>query len=96
MIQLSQQFACVSGDKATPSTSKSTLELPHAEVIHKRAEVAKHFLKEEGGQPTFHCPSTEDSDPSHHEAPKCVKQGLVKLSKKWKEATEVKTIDEDE
>ena len=31
----SEQFACVSGDEATPSTSISTLNLPHAEVIHK-------------------------------------------------------------
>ena len=31
----SQQFASVSGDEATPSTSKSTLILPHVEVIHK-------------------------------------------------------------
>ena len=67
-LAFSQQFAYVSGDEATPSTSKSTLELPHAEVIHKRAEAAKQFLKEEGGQPTFRCPSTEDSDPTHHEA----------------------------
>ena len=29
------QFAMVSGDEATPSTSKSTLDLPHAEVICK-------------------------------------------------------------
>ena len=31
----SQKFPCVSGDEATPSTSKTTLNLPDAEVIHK-------------------------------------------------------------
>ena len=56
-----QQFACVSEDEATPSTStKFTPELPHNEIIHKRAEAAKQFLKEEGGQSAFHCPSTEE------------------------------------
>ena len=50
-LVFSQQFACVSGDEVTTSTSMSTLELPHAEVIHKRAEyfLAKQFLEEEGG-----------------------------------------------
>ena len=95
-LAFSQQFAYVSRDEATPSTPKSTIELHHAEVIHKRAEAAKQFL-EEGGQSTFHCPSTENSEPSHHKAPKhCVKQGPMKLSRKWKEATEVKAKDKDE
>ena len=31
----SQQFACVPGDEATPSTSGSVPNLPHAAVIHK-------------------------------------------------------------
>ena len=30
-----QQFACVPGDEATPSTSESAPNLPHAAVIHK-------------------------------------------------------------
>ena len=91
-----QQFSYVSKDGATSSTSKSTLELPHTEVIHKRAEVAKQFLEEESGQSTFHCPTTEDSGPSHHEAPKHhIKHRPVKSSKKWKEAAEVKANDEE-
>ena len=65
-----QQFASVSEDEATPSTPKFTPELPHAEIIHKRAEAAKQFLKEEGGQSAFHCLSTEEFEPSHHETPK--------------------------
>ena len=64
-----QQFAYVSEEKATPSTSKFTPELPHTEIIHKRDEAAKQFL-EEGGQSTFHCPSTEEFEPSPHEVPK--------------------------
>ena len=60
-LTFSQQFAYVSGDEATPSTSKCTLEFPNKEVIHKRAEAAKQFL-EEGGQSTFHCPTTKDSE----------------------------------
>ena len=31
----SQQFACVSGDEAIPSTSGSVPNLPHAAVIYK-------------------------------------------------------------
>ena len=31
----SQHFACVSGDEVIPSTSKVTLNFPHAEEIHK-------------------------------------------------------------
>ena len=58
--EFSQQFASVSGDKATPSTSRPKLNLPHAEVICKWAEAAKQFLDEEGdldgGQTSFHCP----------------------------------------
>ena len=97
----SQQFACVSGDEVTPSTSKPQLNLPHVDVIHKQAEVMKQFLKEgdpESGQPTFHCPSTEDFESSHHEVAiqKChIKQGPVKSSKKCKETTEVQIKDED-
>ena len=44
-LAFSQQFACVSGDEAIPFTSRSALEFPHAAVIHKRAETAKHFWK---------------------------------------------------
>ena len=80
-----QQFAYVSEDKAIPSTSKFRQELLCTEVICKRAEAAKQFLEEEGGQSTFHCLSTEKFEPGHHEAPKHhIKQGLVKLSKKMK------------
>ena len=89
-----QQFA---EDEAIPPTSKFTPELPHAKVIHKRAEAAKQFLEEESSQSTFHCPSTDDPDPSHPKAPKChIKQGPVKSSKKLKKATKVKATDKDE
>ena len=99
----SQQFAYVSGDEATPSTSKPQLNLPHGDVIHKQAEAAKQFLEEEGdpegGQHIFHCPSTgylklsfhEVATPKHH-----VKQGPVKSSKKFKETKAVKSKDKDE
>ena len=52
----SQQFACGSGDGATPSTSGFVPNLPHATVIHKQAEAAKHFLEKGNDQFTFHCP----------------------------------------
>ena len=43
-------------------------------------------LEEGSEQLTFHCPPSEDPDPSPHETPKCcVKQGLVKPSKIFKE-----------
>ena len=65
----SQQLACVSGDEATPSTSKPQLNLSHAEIICKEAEAAKQFLEEgdtEGGQSTFHCPLAEGFNLSYH------------------------------
>ena len=66
-----QQFTHVSGDEATPSTSKSTLELPYTEIIQQRAMAAKQFLEEESGQcPTFNCPSIEMLEPSYLETPK--------------------------
>ena len=79
-----QQFTHVPRDEATPSMSKSTLELPHTETIQQRPKAAKQFLEEESGQcPTFHCLSIEELEPSYHEAPKQqIKQGLVKSSKK--------------
>ena len=59
----SQQFAHASKNESTPSTSRSQLNLPHADVICKPAEAVKQFLEEEGdpedGQPTFHCPSAD-------------------------------------
>ena len=65
-------------------------ELPHTEVICKRAEAAKQFL-EEGGQSTLHCPSTKEFEPSHHEAPKHhIKQGLVKSNKNKKKLLKIK------
>ena len=83
----SQQFACVPGDETTPSTSGSVPNLPHAAVIHRWAEAAKHFLEEESDQFTFHCPLSEGSDPNPYKAPKChIKQGSMKLSKKIKES----------
>ena len=89
--EFSQQFAYGPRDEATPSTSKPNLSFPNAEVICKWAEVAKHFLAEEGdlegGQTSFPCPSAEGFELSSHEAaaPKChIKQGLVKTSKKYK------------
>ena len=83
----SQQFACGPGDGAIPSTSGSVLNLPHATVIHRQAEAAKHFLEEESDQSTFHCPLSKGSDlnpikiPKHH-----IKQGPMKSSKKIKES----------
>ena len=101
--EFSQQFTCTSGDEATPSTSKPQFNLPHVDIIHKQGEAMKQFLEEEGdpegGQPTFHCPSTESFKSSHHEVtiPKHhIKQGPVKSSKKHKEAMEIQTKDEDE
>ena len=41
-----QHFAGNSGDSAIPSTSGWIPDLPHATVIHKQAEAAKHFLEE--------------------------------------------------
>ena len=88
----SQQFAYVFEGEAMPSTSESVTKLPYAVVICRQAEAAKHFLEEGSGQSTFHRPLSEDSNPSPHEAPKCcIKQGLVKSSKKLKEAKEVKS-----
>ena len=60
----SQQFACVPGDEATPSTSGSVPNLPHAAVIHEQPEAARHFLEEGSDQSTFHCPLSEGSDPN--------------------------------
>ena len=81
---LSQQS---SKTEAIPSTSGSASKLPHAEAGLKQAEGAKHFLEEGSEQLTFHCPPSEDPDPSPHETAKlCVKQGLVKSSKKFKGA----------
>ena len=40
------QFACGSGDGATPSTSGFVPNIPHVTVIHRQAEAAKHFLEE--------------------------------------------------
>ena len=101
--EFSQQFACVPGNEATPSTSKPKLNLPHTGVIFKPAEATKQFLEEEedlaGGQTSFPCPSAEGFGLSSHEAaaPKHhIKQGPVKSSKKCKEAKEVKTKDEEE
>ena len=89
-----QQFV---EDEAIPSTSKFTPELINVEVICKRAEAAKQFLEEEGGQSTFLCPSTEEFEPSPLEAPKCcIKQGPVKSSKNEKEVSEYKAKDYDE
>ena len=56
--------------RPSPSTTKFTPELPHVKGICKRAEAAKQFLEEEGGQSTFLCPSTEKFEPSPHKAPK--------------------------
>ena len=101
--KFSQQFACIPGDEAMPSTSRPKLNLPHAEVICKWAEATKQFLEEEGdlegGQTSSPCPSAKGFRLSSHEAtaPKHhIKQGPVKSSKKFKEAKEVKTKDEDE
>ena len=65
----SQQFIHVPRDEAIPSTSKSPFELAHSEIVQQRAKAAKQLLQEVGGPcPTFHCPSTEELKPSHHEA----------------------------
>ena len=93
----SQQFACVPGDNAIPSTSKQNL--PHEEVITKWADAAKQFLKEEqdleGSQTSLPCSKTEGlklsfletPSPKHH-----IKWGPVKSSKMLK----LKTKDDDE
>ena len=39
----SQQFACIPGDDAVPSTSKPKQNLPHKDMIRKWAETAKQF-----------------------------------------------------
>ena len=93
----SQQFACFPEDEATPSTSGFVPNLPHAAIISKCAEAAKHFLEEGSDQSTFHCPMSEDPNPDSHKAPKChTKQGPMKLSKKFREAKEIKPKDRDE
>ena len=93
----SQQFACAPGDEATPSTSESVPNLPHAAVIYQWADTAKHFLEEGSDQSIFHCPLSEGSDPKPHKAPKChIKQGTVKSSKKVRESKGVKLRDGDE
>ena len=86
----SQQFACVPGDDAIPSSSKPRQSLPHEEVIRKWAEATKQFLKEEqdleSSQTSLPCPKTEGLKlssletpaPKHH-----IKQGPVKSSKKY-------------
>ena len=80
-----QQFA---KDEAIPSTFTLTPELPHVNVIHKRAKAAKHFLEGEGDKSTFPYPSTKEFEPSPPEAPKCcIKQGPAKSSKKQEEIT---------
>ena len=77
-----QQFA---NDEAISSTSKFTPELPHVDVICKRAKAAKQFLEEEGDKSMFPYLPTEECKPSPPEAPKHhIKQGPVKLSKKMK------------
>ena len=73
-----------------PSTSKFTPELPHVDVICKRAKAAKQLLEEESDKSMF--PFTEEYVHSPSEAPKChMKQGPVKPSKKWKEVVEYET-----
>ena len=71
--------------------SKPKQNLPHEEMIHKQAEAAEQFLKDEwdlkGGQTSFACPTAESFGLSSLEAaaPKChMKQGPVKSSKKIK------------
>ena len=61
-LAFSQQFACRSGDGATPSTSGFASNLPHATVIHRWAETAKLFLEERSDQSTFHCLLFKGSD----------------------------------
>ena len=59
----SQQFACVPGNDAVPSTSKPKQNLPHKEVIRKWAEAAEQFFKEEqdleGSQTSLPCSKSE-------------------------------------
>ena len=72
-----KQFA---NTDAIPSTSKLTLDLPQADVIHNRAKAAKQFLEQESDKSTF--PSSAEHSSSPPEAPKhCTKQGPVKSSK---------------
>ena len=78
-----QEFACVPGDEATPYTSGSVPNLPHAAVILKQAEAAKHLLEEGSDQSTFNCPLSEGSDPNPCKVPKChIKQSSMKSRKK--------------
>ena len=86
--KFSQQFACVPGDDAIPSTSNPKQNLPHEEVIRKKTEAAKQFFKEEqdleSSLTSLPCPKTEDLKLSSLEAPgpKChIKQEPVKSSK---------------
>ena len=75
-----QQFANV---EAVPSTSKLTPDLPNTDVICKRAQAAKQFLKEESNQSIF--PISEEYVPCPPEAPKChTKQVPVKCNKKMR------------
>ena len=93
----SQQFAGSSGDGAILSTLGSTSNLPHATVIHRWAEAAKHFLEEGSDQSTFHCPLSKSSDLTPCKIPKChIKQGPMKSSKKIKESKGFKSKNGDE
>ena len=94
--EFSQQFACIPGDEATPSTSKPKQNLPHEKLIQKQAEAIKQFFKEEQDLASSHVEglklrSIKAPTPKH-----CIKQGPLKSSKKLKEAKEVKIKDEDE
>ena len=89
--KFAQQFACVPGDDANPSTSKPKQNLPHKEVIRKQAETTKQFLKEEqdleSSQTSFPCPKTEGLKLSSLETPAPkhgIKQGPIKSSKMLK------------
>ena len=88
--KFSQQFPCVPGNDAIPSTSKPKQNLPDREVVRKWAEATKQFFKEqdmEGSQTSLPCPKTEGLKLSSLEtlAPKChIKQGPIKSSKKLK------------
>ena len=61
----------------------------HSPMLRQSASEQKmlnSFLEEGSEQLTFHCPASKDPDQSPHETQKCsVKQGPVKLSKKFKE-----------
>ena len=93
----SQQFACGPGDGATPSTSVSVSNLPHAIIIHRQAEAAKHLLEEGSDQSTFHCPLSEGSGLDPHKTSKHhIKKGPVKSSKEIKESKGFKPKDGDE